>query len=117
MPRLSTLGENGAAQGAITPGVSYNLSLHNGDTGTTGASEITGYTRQSIVFASAVAGTMLSTTQQLFTGLPVLSGVGWIGVWDGSGNFVAGGVIGDTITQAANIPVTFAIGAIYIEVS
>lgn len=79
------------------------LSLHTGDTGITGANEVTGgsYARASASFAAAASGSCSSDADVSITGMPEETGsnaVRFWGLWDNSsgGNFLCGGPISTT---------------------
>jgi|ERR1035437_2293252 hypothetical protein len=96
MPRLPAANESLAIAAAIVPTTTYYLSLHNGDTSTTGANEISGgsYARQAIIFGAASGGVVTSTDAQDFTVMPVeTGGCPYFGIWSASsgGTFEGGG--------------------------
>ena len=88
------------------------ISLHTGDPGETGASEVTGgsYARQSGSFAAAAAGATSNDATISFATMPAAT-ITHVGVWDAStaGNFLWGGALtasktvnsGDTVQIAS----------------
>ena len=118
MPRLPNAQLNAALQAMFVPSTTYYLGINSADPGTTGASEITGYTgnRPSIVFGSAVAGVQASTTSQAFAAMPAeAGGVPYATIWTAAsgGTYLGGGPttgLGGSIPSGATI--NFAIGAV-----
>lgn len=73
-----------------------HASLHDGDPGQTGASEITGgaYARKSITLAAAAAGSVDSTNAPIFD-VPAGITVRYVGFWNAatSGTFLASSAV------------------------
>lgn len=86
---------------AFTQPTNVYISLHTGDPGTTGASEVAGgtYARQlaNASFAAASGGSKASNANIDFAGMPAVggSGVTHVGIWDAvsGGNYFEGGVL------------------------
>lgn len=91
------------------------ISLHTGNPGETGASEVAGgsYARQAGSFGAAAAGAVSNDAALLFTGMPA-STITYVGVWDAlaAGNFLWGGALTASVTFSAGAPGEFAIGAL-----
>lgn len=72
------------------------VSLHTGDPGTTGASEVVGgsYGRQAAPAVASSSGTYTSNANIDFTSMPAAT-VTHVGIWDAvsSGNFLTGGAL------------------------
>jgi|SRR6185437_4487306 len=82
------------------------VSLHSGDPGTSGASEIAGssYARQNVTFNLPSAGAVAASAALNFTGMPSATGsssISGVGVWAGAqyqqGGLLTGGV--QAVTQ------------------
>ena len=104
---LDHIFNNAAAPAVATPYVS----LHTGDPGETGASELTGgsYARQSGAFGAASAGSVSSTADVDFTGMPSAT-ITHVGIWSSStatasANFIIGGAL--TASKSTNSGDTF----------
>jgi hypothetical protein len=103
---LSTVGEAAVLAPLTT---SAFVSLHTGDPGNTGATEVstsgTGYVRKSVAFSSAVVGnTTVASNNAVVSFDPALAGWGTIsyfGIWDAAtaGNFRGSG----TLASAKNV--------------
>jgi hypothetical protein len=123
MARLPAANENVAIVAAIVPTTTYYLSLHSADPGTTGATEVSGgsYARQSIVFGSATAGVVTSTTAQNFTAMPAESGgVPFFGIWSASsgGTYEGGGTTtGLSTSIPAGASINFASASVTCSIS
>lgn len=97
------------------------VSLHNGDPGETGVSEIAGgsYARQSAAFDVAASGATQNTAQINFVGMPAVGapGVGYIGLWDAlaGGNFLWSGAL--AAAKIVNAGDTFRIEAADLDVA
>jgi hypothetical protein len=82
---------------AYTQPTNVYVSLHTGDPGTTGASEVAGgsYARQLAAFAAASGGSKATNAIIDFAGMPAVGGGGvtHAGFWDAvsGGNFLSGG--------------------------
>jgi hypothetical protein len=89
---------------AFTPPAAVYLSLHTGDPGSTGASEVTGgsYARQAVALDAANAKATANTDIEDFAGMPAVT-VTHIGLWDAStnGNFLIGGALTASRSPAA----------------
>lgn len=88
------------------------ISLHTGDPGATGASEVAGgagpYARQSAAgkFAAAAGGSKASNAVLDFPGMPAVT-VTHVGIWDAAaaGNFLEGGAL--AVAKVVNAGDTF----------
>lgn len=94
---------------AIYNGVSYSVttpyvSLHTGDPGTTGASEVSGssYARQAGSFGNASSGAVSTDAQVNFVDMPACT-VTHVGIWDAisGGNFLWGGALSSSVVVGA----------------
>jgi hypothetical protein len=126
MSDLTVAQANAMLAAAFVPGTVYYLSLHTGDPGTTGATEVAGgsYARQSITFGTPAAGSQMSAgahATQSFTGMPVeASGCPFFGVWTAAiaGTYLGGGTTsGLSGAILAGSIVVFAAGAVALVVS
>lgn len=123
MPLLPNATENTMVQAGIVPTTTYYVSLHSATPSQTGANEITGgsYARQAIVFGSAVAGVMASTSAQTFSSLPAITGgISFFGLWSASsgGTYEGGGAVtGAGGTLGAGSTIAFAIGQITVALA
>ena len=105
MPRLPVAGENAAIAAILVPGTTYYFSVNTGDPGTTGANEMTGVTRQAVVFTAASAGAE-SNTAALAVPNPGTAAASYCSIWTAAtgGTFVIGAPLASPV-QAANITV------------
>jgi hypothetical protein len=103
---------NAAVAAALVPGTTYYLSLHSGDTSTTGANEFTGggYARQAIVFGSASGGVIASNASQTVPNAGSTAAT-YVGIWTAAtaGTFMAGAAMGSSVTAAS---IVFGTGAV-----
>lgn len=96
----------------------YFMSIHSADPGTTGASEITGYTgnRPIIQFAAASASSKVSTDAQNFAAMPAeAGGIPYFGLWTAAtgGTYMGGGTTsGLSGAIGSGATVAFATGAV-----
>lgn len=97
-----------------------HMSLHSGNPGITGASELSGdgYAREAISLASA-ADQAVENDASLAFGPAVLEWdeATYFGLWDAgtAGNFIAGGLLNDPVTVPALGDLTFASGAVVVS--
>ena len=95
------------------------VSLHTGDPGTTGASEVTGgpgpYARQSAAanWTTPASGESDTSASITFTGMPAVT-VTHIGIWDmaSGGNFLLGGALASPVSPLLGQSITFDSGDI-----
>lgn len=115
MALASVLAENSALAGvfaATAPTaspVSTWVSLHTATTGTTGAAEYSGVTRQQYSVGSPSAGSITNTATASFT-TSGASAVTHIGTWDAvtAGGFRIGAALASPVTA---VTITFAVGS------
>lgn len=125
MPDLPNASQLAAAEGILTVGTVYYLSLHTADPGTTGANEVSGgsYARQPITFVASGGNELISggtDASQSFAGMPAESGNLWAGVWTAlSGGTYLWGDPTAAVTGpvAAGATVNFASGAVSAQVT
>lgn len=105
---------NGASFGVTT----VYVSLHTGDPGATGASEVSGgsYARKALSSAAAASGAVTSDAVVSFTGMPDCSSspVTHFGLWDAAsdGNWLWGGSLAASKAPGAGDTVEFPVGDI-----
>ena len=91
------------------------VSLHTGDPGATGASEVAGgsYIRKAASFGAASGGSAALDAAVEFSGMPSCT-VTHVGFWDAesSGNFLQGGALTAQKVVAAGDTFRFAVGAL-----
>ena len=96
------------------------ISLHTGDPGLTGASEVTGgsYIRKSASFEAAASKASQTDAVLEFAGMPAAT-VTHIGIWDAesSGNFLWGGTNSGTQSVAAGNTFGLASGALDVSLT
>ncbi len=126
MTDLPVAQSNAMLAAAFVPATGYYLSLHTGNPGTTGATEVTGgtYARQPITFGAPAAGSQASSgasAAQSFTGMPVeAGGCPYFGIWTAlsGGTYLGGGsTTGLSGAISAGSTVAFAAGAVTLAVS
>jgi hypothetical protein len=111
VPRASTAYLNACLVGGNTYMATPYQSMHTADPSTTGASEATGYTRQSETWSTPASASMSNTaaiTQTL--GAATYYGPGHYSAVT-AGNYAIGSLFASTITLAGSGTITFAIGA------
>jgi hypothetical protein len=91
------------------------VSLHTGDPGLNGASEVSGgsYAREAVSFGAASGGAMENDALVRFDSVPAGT-ITHFGLWDAAsaGNFLWGAALTASKTQNDGDPFEFAIGAI-----
>lgn len=91
------------------------ISLHTGDPGTTGASEVSGgsYAREdaSAAFPAAASGAISSNADVEFVDMPTAT-VTHVGVWEAvsGGNFIAGGALSSSVAVTSGETFKFTSG-------
>ena len=101
-----------------TSGSTYYASLHSATPSSTGTAEITGYTRQSVLWGAPSSGVELSTDAQNWTSMPAVT-VSYFGFWTAStsGTWLGGGILGSSLTVPSGATVSAAVGAISVTVA
>ena len=119
MARISTTEAN---QALVTTGWGY-VSLHTGDTSTTGANEVTGgspaYARVAVTWNSPSGGSV-TNSNALSINLPASTTASYFGVWSAStsGTFYIGGALASSVTTGSTQGVvTIAAGALSVSAS
>lgn len=101
---LSTSGRNAAASGVTA--LSGYASLHTGDPGGTGASEVTGgspaYARKAVTWAAAGGGSVTTSASATFD-VPGSTTIAYMGLWSAStgGTFYGGAALSSSETYGA----------------
>ena len=112
MARTSVTEQN---QALVTTGWSY-VSLHSGDPGSTGATELSGGTYARVAVAwGAPSGGVVSNTGALAINIPASTTAAYYGVWSAStvGTYYIGGALSPAVTTGTSAGViTIAIGAL-----
>jgi len=117
MARISTSEAN---QALATTNWAY-VSLHTGDTSTTGANEVTGgtYARVAVTW-NAAGGGFITNSNALSINLPASTTASYFGVWSAasSGTFMFGGALSPSVTTGSSAGiVTIAASAITVTAS
>ena len=117
MARISTTEAN---QALATTGWAY-VSLHTGDTSTTGANEVTGgtYARVAVTW-NAASGGSVTNNGALSLNLPASTTASYFGVWSAStaGTFYVGGALSPSVTTGGSAgTVTIASGSLSVSAS
>ena len=117
MARISTTEAN---QALSTTGWAY-VSLHTGDTSTTGANEVTGgtYARVAVTWNSPSSGSV-TNSNALSINLPASTTASYFGVWSASssGTYYIGGALSPSITTGTSAGVvTIAAGSLSVSAS
>jgi len=117
MARISVTEAN---QALSTTGWAY-VSLHTGDTSTTGANEVTGgtYARVAVTW-NAPSGGSVTNSGSLSINLPATTTASYFGVWSAStgGTFYIGGALTPTVSTGASAGVvTIASAALSVTAS
>lgn len=108
---LSNAGKDALLEGLAS--VAVYASLHTGDPSTTGANELTGgtYSRESISWGGASAGTVLNDANVVFD-VPAAATISYVGYWSAatSGTFYGARLLDEAQTFATAGTYTIAVG-------